>query len=215
MEVKVNMRHLLLILTISFVGCSGPSQIITYSGPPQPAATEEIENPEQVAREEQEAQIAEEEAQRVLAEQMARQAEVERQAEVARAAELDRLVREEEARQTALVAQQREAAERTAEAARIVALQQTRIAELRAQIATTNAATENLEDANGLLGEALKVAEDLAMALSIEEAKYANTDPVTGETLEELNKSILETLVTEKDQLKDQVDSILGRANVD
>jgi len=153
------------------------------------------------------------EQQRVLAEERALERE-----QVAQPVESQPVSAAEEARQEAIEAE-REAerlAERRAEEerlaqARIVAAQQARVEELRAQIATIDEEAENLDSANAVLRQAVAAAEELTEALAEEENKYNNTDPVTGEPLEALDSDRLDQLAEEVSSLSNQAESLLSQ----
>jgi hypothetical protein len=151
------------------------------------AAEAELEA--QRLREEQ--QLAEERAREVAA-----RAEAERQA----AAEAERRQQE----QAAAARERAQQAPSVEERARVVARQQERIAELRAQIAANQSETTNLESANATLLQAITAAEDLVATLTEEQEKYASKDPVTGATVEALSKERIDELNAELERLQNQ-----------
>lgn len=143
-------------------------------------------------------------------------------AQQARLAEIARA--EQEAEQAAEAEQVRAAAEaiRQQELARVRAeeeaealaqelvRQQAQVDELRAQVTANNEETANLEAANSTLQDAVRAAENLSAAMSAEQQKYSQTDPVTGETLEALERETLEALSREIEQLKAQAASLIS-----
>lgn len=211
-EVKIMRiyRQLALVVALlSLAACSSTgSQTVSSSGASGATATETQSQALEQAEAEAEAK-AREEAQARLAEQR-RLAEL-RAAE--QRAEEERLAREREEQEAARREAERQrqlAAQRAAEQARIVAAQKARIEELQARIAANEAETGNLEAANAVLRQAVSTAEELTDALMAEEDKYTNTDPETGEPLEELSTARLEQLADEVESLNQQAESLLA-----
>ena len=203
----------LIILSAIFItSCSSTGSQTVYTPGPTSEERQQIQNQEQEeqvlaeerARQEEEARLAAQ-ARRRAEEEAARRAEQERLAQ-----ERARREAEEEARQEAQ--RQRElAARRAEEQARIVAEQQARIEALRAQIAANEDETEKVEAANAVLRDAIAAAETLTQALTEEEEKFNNTDPETGEPLEELASARLEELAEEVESLSNQAESLLAQ----
>ena len=185
----------LIILTALFVAsCSSTGSQTVYTPGPTSAERQQMEQEEQA--------LVEEQAQQ---EEQARRAEEERLA-----LERERREAEEAARREA--ERQREmAARRAEEQARVVAEQQARIDALRAQIAANEAETERVEAANAVLRHAVAAAEELTDALASEEEKYNNTDPATGEPLDELATAHLQELAEEVENLNNQAESLLAQ----
>jgi hypothetical protein len=218
----------LIILAVLFLAsCSSTgSQAVSTSGSTSTAEAERQEILEQQrvlaeerARQRETAQpIA---SQPVSAAEEARQAAVEAAIEAEslaeRRAEQERMAQERaqrEAEETARQEAERQrelAARRAQEQARIVAAQQARVDELRAQIATNDDETENLDAANAVLRQAVAAAEQLTDALAEEEEKYNNTDPVTGDPLETLDSDRLDQLAEEVSSLSNQAESLLSQ----
>ncbi len=92
----------------------------------------------------------------------------------------------------------------TAEKAQEVARVQARVDELRQQIAVNRTETENLENSNAALREAIAAAEDLSRTLAEEQAKYTNTDPATGQPVDVLAKARIDELKAQVERLKAQ-----------
>jgi predicted small lipoprotein YifL len=207
MQVLRSVGLLITVLVLTACGSTGSQTIYSPasssnqdSAAMQEAAIQQQAEAEEQARAQEQARLAEE---RRLAE--ARAAE--------ERAEQERLAREREEQEVARreAERQRQLAERrAAEQARIVEAQKTRIEELQAKIAANESETENLEAANAVLRQAVSAAEELTDALMAEEEKYNNTDPATGQPLEELATARLEALADEVDSLNRQAESLLG-----
>lgn len=205
----------LIILTALFiVSCSSTTGGGTvYSPGPTAAERQQILEQQRALADERERRQEEAEARRIAEEQAAREAamEAERRAEEERLAqERQRQQAEETARREA--ERQRElVARRAEEQARIVAAQQARIEELRAQITANENETQGIEAANAVLRQAVVAAEQLTQALTEEEEKYNNTDPVTGEPREALANARLQELADEVENLSNQAESLLAQ----
>ncbi|MBT3531274.1 MAG: hypothetical protein HOF74_08740 [Gammaproteobacteria bacterium] len=170
-----------------------------------------------------EAELAREEAVRVASEQIA--AQMAQQQQAAEAAEADRAREELRAEQARLQAQREQrAAEATARAeqerqrrevverreqerlAAIAAVQAERqakvdrIADLEEQIAAFSDTSVGDDDSAEILQQAITVAEELLDVLSVEQAKYEETD-AQGNTLEPLQKDLIAELQARKDDL--------------
>jgi hypothetical protein len=206
---ETNMRvykALALVMAILFLAaCSSTgSQTASSSGTPGTPSEEE----RQAILEQQQALAAEQERQQ----EQARLEEQQRLAE--QRAEEERLAREREEREAAEREAERQrqlAAQRAAERARIVEAQKARIEELRAKIAANESETGNLEAANAVLRQAVSKAEELTDALMAEEEKYDNTDPATGQPLEELATDRLQALADEVDDLNQQAENLMAQ----
>src|SRR5690606_18561235 len=121
--------------------------------------------------------------------------------------------RQEEARRQEQARLEQAAREARERAARELAEQQTRAARLRERIAATEASTRNVDEANESLRQALTTAESLVQALTEEQAKYSATDPVTGATLDTLDKESVESLQRELDRLKARAEVMMGQVD--
>ncbi len=157
---------------------------------------------------------AEQEAARVAAEQKRQQAlELQRrqQAEAAERARLqaarERQEAEARARAEAERREREEAERREQERLAAIAaaeeerrLKLNRIAELEAQIAQIQEQTADDEQSTLVLQQAILAAEELLDALTVEQAKYENTDQA-GNTVEPLAKDLIAELQATKDEL--------------
>ena len=190
----------------SSVADSGEGTSTTTAGD-QPVTQETLEEAEvRIRREATERRLAEARA----AEEAERRAE-ERRAEEQRLAQ-ERAQREAEEAARREAERQREiAARRAEEQARIAAAQQARIEALRAQIAANEDETADLEAANAVLRQAVVAAEQLTDALAAEEEKYNNTDPATGEPVEELSTARLEELSGQVEALSNQAETLMAQ----
>ena len=214
----------LIILAVLFLASCGStgSQTVSTSGSTSTAEAErqEILEQQRVLAEERARQreaAQSDESQSVSAAEEARQVAIEAERLAERRVEEERLSQEnarreaeETARQEA-VRQRELAARRAQEQASIVAAQQARVDELRAQIAAIDGEAESLDAANAVLKQAVAAAEQLTDALAEEEDKYNNTDPVTGEPLEALDSDRLDQLAEEVSSLSNQAESLLSQ----
>jgi colicin import membrane protein len=214
---------LIILAALFLASCSTTgSQTVYTPGSTSTAETErqEILAQQRVLAEERARQreaAQSDESQSVSAAEEARQVAIEAERLAERRVEEERLSQEnarreaeETARQEA-VRQRELAARRAQEQASIVAAQQARVDELRAQIATIDGEAESLDAANAVLRQAVAAAEQLTDALAEEEDKYNNTDPVTGEPLEALDSDRLDQLAEEVSSLSNQAESLLSQ----
>lgn len=204
---------LIILAALFIVSCSSTGSETVYSPGPTATEREEILEQQRALAEERARRQEEAEARRIAEEQAAREAamEAERRAEAERVAQARQ---RQEAEETARREAQRQrdlAARRAEEQARVVAAQQARIEELRAQIAANENETQAIEAANAALGQAVAAAEQLTQALTEEEEKYNNTDPVTGEPREALATTRLQELAEEVESLSNQAESLLAQ----
>jgi len=169
----------------------------------------------ELASQQAEVAAAEQEAARIVQEQARQQEAAERQQREVAAAERAREQSELERREAedlaraAVERRQREEAERreqqrlaaiaAAEAERREKLE--RISVLERQIASIQSGTDRNESATAVLQEAILVAEELLAVLAVEQAKYEETDPVSGHTVEPLAKERIAELEARKDDL--------------
>ena len=169
----------------------------------------------ELAAQQAEVAAAEQEAARIVQEQARQQETAERQQREVAAAERAREQSERERREAEDLAraeverrqreeverreQQRLAAIAAAEAERLEKLE--RISFLERQIASIQSGTDRNESATAVLQEAILVAEELLAVLAVEQAKYEETDPVSGYTVEPLAKERIVELEARKDDL--------------
>ena len=159
--------------------------------------------------------LAKQEAARIVQEQARQQEAAEREQREAAAterareqSELDRREAEDLARAEAERRQREEADRReeqrlaaiaAAEAERRDKLE--RISVLERQIASIQSGTDRNESATAVLQEAILVAEELLAVLVVEQAKYEETDLVSGHTIEPLATEQIAELEARKDDL--------------
>ena len=204
------LAHILLLCgMLGLVACSNTAEMIAAEeAAAAEAARAEAERAAALEAEFEAERLREE---RLLAEERAREA-----AERARAEEQARQQAEEEARRQAVARQEaeqrrREEARRAAEREQAVALQQARIAELRAQIAANNTEAANLDTASSSLREAVQAAEQLAEVLMEEQQKYAARNENTGQLDQELAKETIEALTNEVEILQGEAAALMSR----
>ena len=153
---------------------------------------------------------AEAEAARVK-EQMEQERREEEAQALAAAAEEKAKQEAEAARQEQEARRQRERVEAAArELANQQAAQQARVAELEAQIQANNTQADRTDELNRALRRAVESAEALNQALSDEQAKYGDTDPESGITLQALDPDALDMLRQEKERLEAEVEALLA-----
>lgn len=176
------------------------------------ACTSQVARDAELAAQQAEVAAAEQEAARIVQEQARQQEAAERQQREVAAAERAREQSERERREAEDLARaeverrQREEVERreqqrlaAAEAERLEKLE--RISSLERQIASIQSGTDRNESATAVLQEAILVAEELLAVLAVEQAKYEETDPVSGYTVEPLAKERIAELEARKDDL--------------
>jgi len=188
---KTKIKYLITVaILLVLTACASNQEVIRYKPPQEDTvevAAEQARKQEAIA------------AQKVIEErEKARKIEQERIA----AAEAEAKQAEEE-RLRALALRQRQAE---------IARDQARIRQLEQQIAASKKSTENMKEANNRMRQAVAVAEELVSALTTESRKYANTDPLTGETIEALDKDLLENLKNDKDLLKQEARDFVDQA---
>lgn len=213
-----------LTLCVFLASCANKEQVYVYKGSTSNAGQTEIKSTEssserQAEAEETEPEIVAQERERIAeakerqrqAELAARDAAEEARKEAARQEEMAKIAQEQAAAaeaerlqqvqaEQALAKQQAQALAQQEELAR----QEARVAELRAKINAANTKTVNLEAANTTLQDAVLAAEDFSEALSVEQEKYTQVDPATGEPVQALDPQILEELSQKVEQLKAQ-----------
>lgn len=198
-------RAAVLLLAVTLASCASTSRqaeeeqarIAAQQAQLEEQARLQAQQQEEARRRaEQEQREQAERQQRLAAEQAARE-EAERQA--AQAAERERVAAEQ---------RRQEQARQAAERAQVVARQQARVAELRAQIAANNQEAANLDSASGALREAVSRAEELTTLLNEEQAKYDDVDPATGQPRSALAKERIEQLSTEIERLRTQAAAV-------
>lgn len=197
-----------LLVLISLAACTSQATREAELAALQSARIAAEQEASRVAEERQLQQAAAEarRQQVMAAEQARRQAELAEQERQQALAQAEAEARQQAEREKAqrIEREQRQAIAR-AEAERSEKL--TRIEELEQHIARLNASTAEVESANEVLSEALAVAEELLDVLTMEQAKYDNTD-ANGRTIEPLSKGLIADLMAQRNSLAQEIDPL-------